>query len=189
MIIVAANFHDTELRQVFVDELRIQQLVPLPPQPRHKVDERDLAGIGGGRKHALAEKCATHRDAVDAAHQLVPAPRFDAMRKACFMQLRIQIDDFVVDPCIGTRIGAAGHDGAEGAIECDAVRGLPYRPAQPRRHVQFIDGEDAARRRVVPFDGPRAAAARHREHANRIGMQKQFGRNVRVTLGQGFSQA
>jgi hypothetical protein len=188
VIIVTADFHDTELREVFVDELRIQQLVPLPPQPRHKVDERDLAGIGCGRKHALTEKRAAYRNTVDAAHQLFAAPRFDAMRKTCFMQLRIQIDDFIVDPCIGTRIGTAGHDGAKGAIECDAVRGLPYRAAQPRRHVQFIDGEDAARRRVVPFNGPRPSAARHREHANRIGMQKQFGRNVRVTLGQGFSQ-
>ncbi len=48
MIILAAYFLYAELRQVFVHELCIQQLIAPLPQPRDKVYQRDLAGIRRG---------------------------------------------------------------------------------------------------------------------------------------------
>ncbi len=189
MIIVAADFLHAELRQVFVHELGVQQLISPLPQPRDQIYQRDLAGIGCGRKHAFTEKSAADGNAIDAAHQLVAAPRLDAMRETCFVKLRIQINNLVIDPCIGARVGAARHDGAEGAIEGDAVRGLPYRALQPFRHMQPVDGQNAAQLRVIPFDRTRAAAARHRKHADGIGMQQQLRRDGGITLGQGSSQA
>ena len=188
MIFIARNFLHAELHQVFVDELRIQQFIPLLPKPCDQIDQRDLAGVGCGRKHAFAEKRAADGNAIDPAHQFAAAPRFHAMRKTRFMQLRIKVDDFIVDPCIFAHIGAAGHDSAKRMVEGDAVRRLPDRAPQPLRHVQPVDGQNAAQGRIVPFDGARAPAARHREHADGIGMQQQFRGYFRVTLGQGFSQ-
>jgi hypothetical protein len=189
VICVARNFLDPELHQVFVDELRIQQFITLVPQPCHQINQRDLAGIGRGRKHAFAEKRAADGNAIDAAHQIIAAPRFDAMRKTGFMQLRIKVDDFIVDPCVFARVGAAGHDGTKRMVESDAIRRLPDRAPQPLRHMQAVDGQNAAQGRVVPFDSAGAPAARHREHADGISVQQQFGRYVGITLGQGFSQA
>lgn len=188
MIFIARNFLHPELHQVFVDELRIQQFITLLPQPCDQVDKRDLAGIGCGRKHTFAKKRAADGNAIDPAHQFAAAPRFHAMRKTRFMQLRIKVDDFIVDPCILAHIGAAGHDGTKRMVEGDAVRRLPDRAPQPFRHVQPVDGQNAPHRRIIPFDGTRAPAACHREHADRIGMQQQVRRDVGVTLGQGFSQ-
>ncbi len=111
------------------------------------------------------------------------------MRKTGFVQPGIEVDDFVVDPRVLARIGAAGHDGAEGAVKGDAVRRLAYRALQAFGHMQTSDGQDAAHLRIIPFQNFAAAAARHREHADGIGMEQQFRRDVGVTLRQGFSQA
>lgn len=188
MIFVARYLLHPELHQVFVDELGVQQRIALLPQPRHQINQRDLAGIGCGRKHAFAEKSPADGNAVDAADQFIALPRLDAVREARFMQLRIEVDDSIVDPCIGARIGATRHDSAKRAVKRDAIGCLTYRALQAFWHMQAVDGQNAAQLRVIPFNRARAAAARHREHADGIGMQQQFRRDVGITLGQGFSQ-
>src|SRR4051812_43998246 len=100
MVFMARNFNDAELLQVLVDELGIQQLEPLPPQPCREINQRNFAGIGGGREHALAKKSATDSDAVDPADEFPLLPGFDAMRVTLFMQRGIERDDLVVDPCL-----------------------------------------------------------------------------------------
>ena len=51
------------------------------------MDERDLAGVGLPREHALAEEGAAERDAVEPADQLAVAPGLDAVGVAADVQL------------------------------------------------------------------------------------------------------
>jgi hypothetical protein len=58
-------------------ELRVEQGEAAAAQPRHQMDQRYLAGIAGGREHALAEERAPQRYAVEAADQFIAAPDLD----------------------------------------------------------------------------------------------------------------
>lgn len=183
MVIGARDFDQAELFQMRVVELRIEKTVTLPPQACRQKDHGMLAGVAAQREHALAEKSAAQRQAVDAAHQLwrlVARPDLDAVGVAFAVQLRVAGDDLVIDPGIVARardIAAvartAAHDAFEVAIKGDDI-GVPAQTlAQAARHVKGLERQDAALRRVVPADVLRAPARRHGKDAHRIGRAHQ----------------
>src|SRR5579885_1341083 len=60
--------------------------------------QRELRRIGAHMKHALAGERAASVDAVQPADEFLAIPRFDAVRVALAMQLRICVDDVGPDP-------------------------------------------------------------------------------------------
>jgi hypothetical protein len=48
VIFRARDFDHAELRDMAVYKLCVEQREPLPPQPRHKIYQRNLAGVGRG---------------------------------------------------------------------------------------------------------------------------------------------
>jgi hypothetical protein len=87
-----------ELSQMVGNELHVQEREPADPEPGDKMDEGDLAGIGFNRKHALAEKCASERQSVEAASQSSIPPRFDAVRVTKPVELTENSAYFRIDP-------------------------------------------------------------------------------------------
>lgn len=187
VIFLARDFLHPELADVLVHELGVEQQIALFPQPRRKIDQRDLAGIGAHGKHALAEKGRSDRNAIDAARQNVAVPCLDAMRVPLFVKLRIEPDDPVIDPCFLARIGAGGDDLFERRIESDFIRLLADGAAQAPGHMHAIQGQYAPRWRVIPGDILRLPCLRHREDAHAIGLQHHFRRQLVFLVTQGFS--
>jgi hypothetical protein len=97
--------------------------------------QRDLAGVGADREHAFAKKRAANGNAIDAARQYIAVPCLDAMRVALPMQRGIKADDFIVDPCLGARVGAAADHAVEGAVKGYAIRLLPDAAHKAARHM------------------------------------------------------
>ncbi len=128
-----------ELQQVIVDELRIQQNIAALPEAGDEVDQRNLAGIRRGRKHALAKERAAERNAVDAADQLFALPRLDAMRIALMMQRGVEVYNIVIDPGFRPHIGAAANDACKIFIEADAVGALADGFGKALWHMQVRD--------------------------------------------------
>jgi hypothetical protein len=164
---------------VLVDELRVEQLEAAPPEPRDKMDERNLARVRRRGEHALAEKSRAEGNAVDAADKPALLPCLDAMGVALRVQRGIERDDFVVDPGIGPRVGAAAHHAFKRAVESDGVRPAADGPAQLFRHMQPGDGQDAALLGVVPVDLGAIAPRRHGENPRAVGLQHDIGGDSR----------
>jgi hypothetical protein len=64
---------------MFGHELAIEQPEAALDQAGHEVDQRHLGGVALAAEHAFAEEYRPHRDTVEASHQLVIDPAFDAM--------------------------------------------------------------------------------------------------------------
>jgi hypothetical protein len=87
------------------------------------------------------------------------------------VQLGIKRDDFVIDPCLRPRVGAAADNAFKIAIECNAIGLLPDGAAQAARHMDFINRQYAAPLRIVPCDIGGMARFRHREDAHAVRLQ------------------
>src|SRR5579859_2975490 len=63
-----------------------------------EIGQRRLAGVGGAREHAFAEKGAAETEAIKPADQLAVLPALDAMGEAGMVQIGEQADDFRINP-------------------------------------------------------------------------------------------
>ena len=101
-------------------ELRVEQPVTAEPQPRHEMNQRDLAGVADPAEHALAEKRRAERDPVQPADKLAVVPALDAVRRAAVEQRGVEAHDLLVDPGRRARFagfGAAPHHRLESGVE------------------------------------------------------------------------
>src|SRR5262249_35219931 len=98
VILSPRNLDRAERLEVIGDELRIEQLETAGPQPRGKVDERDLGCIARAVKHALAEERATKRDAVEPADQCAALVHFETVTMATLVELAVEDADAAVNP-------------------------------------------------------------------------------------------
>jgi len=64
------------------DELRVEQGEAAIFEPRHQIDQRDLAGVARFREHALAEERPAEMDAVKPAGERSVLPHLDRMAMA-----------------------------------------------------------------------------------------------------------
>ena len=80
------------------DELRVEQHKAARDQPRDQMHQRDLRGVAGVMKHALAEEGAAEADAVEPAGQILAVPDLDAMAMPDSMQGGVEVADAAVDP-------------------------------------------------------------------------------------------
>src|SRR5437667_6853935 len=97
---VPRNFNPTKLLQVRREPLGVEQHEFASAQMLHQRHESNLRGIGHSMKHRFAKKRAAHRYAVKSAGELAVLPCSDRVRVAEFMQLRIALDDLLIDPRI-----------------------------------------------------------------------------------------
>ena len=72
--------------------LAVQQFEASLAKPFYQVNQGDLAGVGFAVKHALAEEGGTEGDAIEAANQVRPLPRFNAVGEAQLVQARVSGD-------------------------------------------------------------------------------------------------
>ena len=91
----------------------VEQFEAAEAQPRGEMNQSRLAGISDAREHALAEKRAPQRDAVQAANQFTADARLDAMGKPARVKLEIERANLGIDPGIlailaGRRAGWPG---------------------------------------------------------------------------------
>ena len=64
----------------------------------YKVYKGNFRRVGVARKHRLAKKGAVHTHAVQPAHEFTFPPGLDRMGISQPMQIKIAVDDFVIDP-------------------------------------------------------------------------------------------
>src|SRR3546814_1300363 len=105
--------------------------------------------------HALAEKGAAEREAVEAADEPIARPAFARMCEAPVMQLDEHALDRGVDPRIGTvrdRFGAQGKDIGEGGVGGDAEPTRRDRLAQRSGYAEPIERQDRPLARLDPED-------------------------------------
>jgi len=167
---------------VIRDELAIEQFIAADAEARDEVGEADLGGIAHPAEHALAEKGAAQRYAVEAADQfpadLARAPHLDRVGMAVAVEDGVGLFDLPVDPRFGAvprRLGARPHDTGEGAIgghgEAVRAQGLAQRVGE----VEAVQRQDPALLGFHPEDVGGVPAVRHREDADRIGAQQEIG--------------
>ena len=89
-----ADFVSTELKEVGVEVLGIEQLKLLFAKEFHKENKCDFAGIGHGMKHAFAAENFAEGHAIESAHEFVVLPHFKAMGQAKSVEFAIRFDDF-----------------------------------------------------------------------------------------------
>jgi diaminopimelate decarboxylase len=79
-------------------ELRVEQSEAAIFEPRHEIDERDLARVARAAEHAFAEEGAAEMHAVKSARELPVLPHLDRMAMAECEQLPIKAPDAPIDP-------------------------------------------------------------------------------------------
>jgi hypothetical protein len=82
-------------------KLAIEQGKAARLQSRDEPGQRDLGGVGRAADHALAEKGAAEREAVEPADQPIAVPAFDRMRIAQAVERDEHVLDRMVDPSVG----------------------------------------------------------------------------------------
>src|SRR5262249_42006164 len=79
---LARNLHRAEARQVLGRELRVEQPEPPGPKAREQMHKRDLRGVAGAVKHALAEEGAAQAHPVKTADERIALVGLERMRMA-----------------------------------------------------------------------------------------------------------
>jgi len=131
-------------------ELGVKKLKPSQLEPRHQMDEGNLAGISREGEHALAKKGRAEGDAIETADQLAVLPTFDTMGEAALKELAIEGFDWAIDPSVlpirtvGIGHGALTHDSIEGCIDADLEGLSSYGPRETARDVELVQRKDAA---------------------------------------------
>src|SRR6266700_8242562 len=98
----ARNFGSAELLEVRREPLNVEQRETAFSQTFDQPPKRNLGRVGGDVKHRFAEERAADGHAVETSGKLATQPRLHGMRPAEFVQLRIALNDFVIDPRVFT---------------------------------------------------------------------------------------
>ncbi len=156
-------------------ELTVEQGEAGEAHARHQPGQRDLRRVGAARDHGFAEEGGAQRDAIEAAHKLLPVPHLDRMGEAPGMQVDIGALDRVIDPgrrAVGRGLRAQRQYLSEGAVGGDAELVAAQHLGQRTRQVEPFERQDRAEFGFDPIDFPRVAVVRHGEDTNGIGLQQ-----------------
>ena len=125
-------------------ELRVEQPVAAEPQPRHEMDQRDLAGIGDPAEHALAEECRAERDPVEPADKFAVVPAFDAVRRAAARTAPVYSRTISSLIHVVGRVSLASAQpritAVEGGVAAHLETAAPQHALQPARHMEPSSG-------------------------------------------------
>lgn len=156
-------------------ELTVEQGEAGEAHARHQPGQRDLRRVGAARDHGFAEEGGAERDAIEAAHKLLPVPHLDRMGEAAGVEIAIGAFDRMVDPgrrAIRRGGGAERQYLSEGAVGGDAELVAAQHLGQRTRQVEPFERQDRAEFGLDPIDFPRVAVVRHGEDTNGIGLQQ-----------------
>jgi hypothetical protein len=174
-----ADFLGAELAQMIGDELRIEQAKPSMAEPSHKVDQRDLARACLIGKHALAEKGASERDAIESARKLTIEPSLHGMAIAHFEKFGVEFTDALVDPgcaAAGLCRRATLYNGFVIAVDTNLELILPDNAGEPFRDMKLVETKNAPPFGFDPIKRRILGALRHRKYAAGIGFKQNLWR-------------
>ena len=121
--------------------------------------------------------CAAQMDTVETAHELVFEPGFHTVSAARRVELRVRVDQTLVDPgarIVGTRLGTELHHAFETGIGANLEAPRSNHASETARRVEAIQRDHTARVWTVPVDFARLVIS-HREHAFAVGLHEQLG--------------
>ena len=168
-------------------ELRVEQPETAGPEAREQMHERDLRGVAGAMKHALAEEGAAQAHPVETADQRLALIGLDRMGMAGGEQFAIEPHDLVVDPGLLT-LGAGAHDRFERAVGDHPKSIRPHRLGEAARDDEPVERENSALLRLDPEQVLGVAAFGHRKDADRIGPEQDVRRQLEFSR-RGFHVA
>ena len=128
-------------------ELAVQEHIAADDQPGDEVRQRHLAGVPGGREHALAEESTAETDTVETADQNAVLAAFDTVGEASIMELAIKVANRIVDPGVRmarSRIGAGRDHRVEIGVGGDLVGIAADGSGQPLRQMKLARDDHAA---------------------------------------------
>jgi len=187
VIFLALDFDRAEAREMVGEKLRVEQFEAAEPEPPDQVDERDFRRVALEVKHALAEKRAAERNAVEAAHEFSVAPGFDGVAMAAAEKFAVEPPDALVDPGLapaGRGGGASVDDRVEVAVGVNLEAIGTNGARKPAGDVKTLDRHDPAPLRVDPIEARVLRALGHREDAAGIGLQQHFRRDFSEMLAR-----
>ncbi len=123
------------------NELGVEQTKPACNQMRYKMDEGDLAGIAGPRKHALAKKGSPEAHAIESPYKLAFMPCLHTEAVTAAMQAIIQLQDRLIDPrfcAFANRCGAHFYHLAKRLVDRDHKRGGANGPFEAAGDMDLI---------------------------------------------------
>lgn len=176
-ILVLRDFIGAELEQVGVEVLGIEQFEFLFPKEFDKENECNFAGIGGGMKHTFAAENLADGYAVEATHELVVFPHFEAVSQAEAIEFAVGINDFVRDPGVArSECGAlldhcfkfAVDGGFESAFSVESRQVFGY-------FESMIERYESAHGWGMPIDIIVIIRIGHGKGSREVGLQKKFG--------------
>jgi hypothetical protein len=172
----------SELCKMCRRELGVEQDEAAADQARAEIDQRNLRGVAGPRKHALAEERAAQGHTVEPADK--PAcviPRFNGMTVSTIEQAAIQHPDFAIDPraaALRRLVRTVRDDLIEIAVDANLERLLADGAGQTTGNMDAVERNDPAPLRVLQVELGRVRACRHRKNAVRIGAQQVLNGDV-----------
>ena len=97
------------------------------------------------------------------------------------MQLRIEIDDWLVDPAFGMAwpgLGAGAHGLGEGGVGGDIEFAGAHRAGKPLGQVKTIERKHGPQSGVKPMQLGVVAPLAHGKNADAVGLQQEVGRDL-----------
>lgn len=167
-------------------ELAVEQGETPDAQARHQPGQRHLGRIRLAREHALPEKGAAERYAVETADQPLPVPAFYAVRMAHGEQPPARLEDRHVDPRVPPlplRLPAQPHHVHEGTVGSDTKAIAPDRLAERAGDMEARQRQDRPPARLHPEDIGIVGRMGHRKYADAIGPQQHDGIDDSVMHG------
>ena len=125
----------------------VEEGKPALAQPLREVEEGDLGGIADAMEHGFAREESPDMNAIDAAHEFLTEPAFDAVGMASPMQFAISGNEFRADPTAGafwSRGGAGLHHLLEGEVHRYAKDFFAEGFTQASGNVETVGLQDAA---------------------------------------------
>ena len=170
------DFVGAELKQVGVEVLGIEQFEFLFAQEFHKEDECDFAGIGRGMKHAFAAENFAEGHAVEATHELIVFPHFEAMRQSDAVEFAVGVDDFFRDPGIAGSEGRTLSDhGFKFSVDAGFENAFAIESGQVFGHFEsMIEGYESALRWGMPKNLVVFIRICHGKRSRQVGLDEEF---------------
>ena len=170
------DFIGAELKQVGVKVLGIEQFEILFAQEFHKEDECDFAGIGRGMKHAFAAENFAEGHAVEATHELIVFPHFEAMCQSDAVEFAVGVDDFFRDPGIAGSEGRALSDnGFKFSVDAGFENAFAIESCQVFGDFEsMIEGYESTLRWGMPKNLVVFIRICHGKRSRQVGLDEEF---------------
>jgi hypothetical protein len=179
----ARNLNRTEPPRNVRQHLNVKQDKFPFAQPRDELVQRDFGSVVRAVEHGFACKQTTDRHTVNATHQFIATPTFDAVGVTLLVQPHVRRNESGRDPSRAApfgRLRATLHYLPKGAVDGDEVRIPAQKFLEAAGNVELVQFKNPARIGRPPRDG----LVRPRKNAAAIREQQAFGREIAADRNQ-----